>query len=139
MSGHFVVWDIKRQDSDALRGAFTTLSHDIVNADPHVWTPHTQQTLMTAMGGGAINREDMPSHGYYHINHPSQTACDTARDGGTLDSLALRLVRPNIGLKTLAPDAAIAWGEGRKLDALLAQARHSTATIEYYYAAGMHV
>ncbi|MGV6848966.1 MAG: hypothetical protein ACWA5A_11360 [Marinibacterium sp.] len=139
MSGHFVVWDLKVQDQQQLRNVFgASLTHDIVNSTPHVWNTETSAELQRAMNGATdITREKMPSHGYFHIKNPGKAMCDKARI--LLDDLAARLVRPEIGLKQLVPNAALAFTRGDNLSAFLDQAQHATATIEYYYAAGSHV
>ena len=141
MSGHFVVWDLKVADSSMLHSVFAgNVGHALVDAAPHVWNITTQAELQRVMGGAALaNRNNLPSHCYFHINNPTADQCDAARRSGTFETMAARLVRPTMGLTALSIAAQAQWDLGNKEEAFLAQAQHATATIEYYYAAGSHV
>lgn len=146
MAGQFVVWRMSMDDINNFIINFpgtvwTGLAHQAgqINGAGGVfpgWTPASRALLNQVRDGrgGIGNRNGLPPHRYLQIpgGAPTQVQIDYLWTCYWVNDL-VRPSDPGFGIVNLAPAAALAWNNGKKVDSLVAQITHGATSIEAYY------
>lgn len=150
MAGEFVVYRISPTDIAAMKrhfGATTTGVAHAAGPDGHGgvftgWTPASSEVLnKVRRGDGELeNRHALPPHFYVELPAGEMSEAQIKYLHGA--PWVTNLQRPsaaNFGSATLKPEARDAWALGKKVTALVEQAKTGPVSIEIYYVGSRQV
>ncbi|WP_394180081.1 hypothetical protein [Marinomonas posidonica] len=140
MSGHFVLQNITNQEIEDIQNAWLQdqlpvpvlgpLQHDNIG-----WNGASRAQLVQAMGGGIPNRTGLPPHKYldFGVGQIGPKGQLYLFENYQSNGWIRRILRPEMGLKTLSNNAQTQWMLDRLRESFINQIKDNGATLEIYY------
>ncbi|MCC3452257.1 MAG: hypothetical protein JGK24_23320 [Microcoleus sp. PH2017_29_MFU_D_A] len=148
MSGHFLLLNLKTQELNDIKRAWTAPNVKQPQLSPvqHQnvgWNATSRNTLKQAQTEQGIkNRDGLPPHIYldFGVNEINDSAVQYVLSNSIDNGWVTRLQKPpNMGLKEITVNARNEWNQNRKAQAFIKQLKENGATLEIYYLDGAEI